>query len=54
MTEEAVKMLLSGGGGVALALLVHWHLTQLRADVATLREGVAVLLDRVPHGEPAP
>lgn len=54
MTEELVKLALSGGGGVALAVLVHWHLTQLRADLASVSKGVAVLLDRVGHdGAPA-
>jgi hypothetical protein len=48
------ELLLSGGGGVALAVLVHWHLGALREAMADIRSDVAVLLDRVGRGEAPP
>lgn len=54
MTEAAIQLALNGAGGVGLALLVHWHLVQLRAEVDRIGAHVTVLLDRVRRdGDPS-
>lgn len=54
MSDGVPELLLNGGGGLALAILVHWHLGSIREQMATLTAGMAVLLDRVARGETAP
>jgi len=52
VTEDVAKLLVSGGGAVGLALLVHWHLGRVFVVLTEVAEGVRVLLDRVPRETP--
>ncbi len=48
MTGPVLDALLSSGGGVALAVLVHWHLVELRRELRRMADRLAVLVKRDP------
>jgi hypothetical protein len=48
LTGPVLDALLSSGGGVALAVLVHWHLVELRRELRRMADRLAVLVKRDP------